>query len=132
MINRPSDSNIDCPWPVNLSVANRIDRTDLTVPSTVDKANASLQLTANNPNASVQLWWTDGRRGPRLSAVKLDNQHDSQEAAAAMEVTATVGQRGSRPQGCKCPISFSPVLARSDFNGFGSSGDVTADEVQDS
>ena len=45
----------------------------------------------------------DGQQHQRLGADtvdrrQLDDQHDCQEAAAAMEVTATVGQQGSRPQ----------------------------------
>ena len=61
MINKQSDPNIDCPWPVNLSVANGTDNTDLTVPSTVDKADTPLQPTADNTDALVQLRWTDDK-----------------------------------------------------------------------
>jgi hypothetical protein len=96
MINKPSDPDIDCPWPANLSVANRTDKTDLTVPLTVDKANASLQP-------------THGYCGPTRKPIKTviaerlgGNSHDANP------------QTDVSP-----PLGRSPARARSDFERLG-------------
>ena len=57
MIKKQSDTDIDSPQPVNLSVAHQTNKTDASMHSRVDRANTSVQPIADKADASVQLLW---------------------------------------------------------------------------